>query len=480
VTRSARGRFVRQRLDAFLIERHYPGATQGGLRADVEHHQCELPDVLELRDRDPVTSRQLVCALTLCGLFARGATQQARGERVYVSRLFTVPAAALRPQVAHPFPAQALILGVPFISWDEAAKLDYHDKQILNPSVPASLGMVREYWGQDRGLRAKALDTPTGWTTMGGEGGTLDSLRSLVARGIPIVVNLAMTPAAHQAEPNAAAMATMVGSGELASASTKLTEQQWARAQQLLSEYGFGIWSGVLGKMVPADTLRRWGELLGIKTWQESVLQTRRVVIGYDDERKVVILHDPSFGPAWEVSYDDFERMWALFDHDYLVTHPTDYANLLAARPAGGPYPPRTAGQHAAENFVFGYALASVGRLAEAQARLQAGLAAPGLPKGYQHLFLLELARVTEATGDTTQAISDYEKSGALIPQHHRPWLFLSRLYERSDRAAWHAKAIDLRRKAEKLCEDPKAREAAQRALPHDFTMMGCAGLLPL
>ncbi len=389
-------------------------------------------------------------------------------------------APALQTQVAHPLPTHALILGVPFISWDEAAKLDYHDKQILNPSVPASLGMVLEYWGQNRSLLAKDLGAPPGWTSTWGEDGTLDSLRSLVSRGIPIVVNLAMTPAAHQAEPNAAAMATLIGSGELASPSTKLTQHQWEHAQPLLSEYGFGIWSGVLGKMVPADTLRRWGEVLGIKTWQESVLQTRRVVIGYDDQRNVVILHDPSFGPAWEVSYDDLERMWALFDHDYVASYPTDYATLLATRSAVHPYASRTVGQRAAENFVFGYALASVGRLAEAQARFQAGLAAPGLPKGYQHLFLLELARLAEVKGDTADAISGYERAGALIPQHHRPWLLLSRLYERSDRAAWHAKAVDLRRKAEKLCEDPKAREAMQRALPHDFTMMGCAGLLPL
>ena len=279
----------------------------------------------------------------------------------------------VQAQPVHPLPSHALIAGVPFISWGEAAKLDYHDKQILNPSVAASQGMVLEYWGQDRRRLAKTSDTLQGWTSAGGEGGKLDSIRSYVARGIPIVVNLAMTPAAHPAEPNAAALATLIGSGELR-AGSNLTQQQWEHAQQLLTQYA-GISSGVLGKMADLDTLRRWGDLLGQKIWQESVLLTSRVVVGYDDERKVVVLHDPSFGPAWEVSYGDFERMWGLFDHASMLMYPPDYAKVLASRSAVPSYAQRTAAQRAAESFVFGYALASTGRLAEANVRLNAGLA---------------------------------------------------------------------------------------------------------
>ena len=122
---------------------------------------------------------------------------------------------------------------------------------------------------------------------------------------------------------------------------------------------------------------------------------------------------------------------------------------------------------------MFGYALASVGRLADAKERLAAGLGAPDVPPGYRHLFLLELARVAEAMGDTAGAVSGYEAAGKIVPQHHRPWIFESRLYE-------GAKAAELHRKAEKLCADPKAQEALAHALPHDFTMLGCGGLLPL
>lgn len=377
----------------------------------------------------------------------------------------------VEPQAhGQPLPSHAIILGVPFISWNEAAKLDYHDKNVLNPSVPAAEAMISEYWGQDlRGL-AKGTEAPEGWTSAGGEGASLDSLRSYVARGIPIIVKLAMTPVAHFVEPNVAALATLVGSG-VGAAGSNLTQQQFEQGQQLVAQYA-GIWSGVLGKMVAPDTLRRWGDALGTKVWQESVLLSSRVVVGYDDDRKVVIVHDPSFGPAWEIGYDDFETMWALFDHFYVVMYPPDYAKLVGAHASARPYAPRTASQRAAESFVFGYALASVGRLGDAKARLEAGLGAPDVPQGYRHLFLLELARVAEARGDTAAAISGYEESGKLIPQHHRPWIFESRLNA--------GKAAELRRKADKLCADRKAQEAVVRALPHDFTMFGCGGLLPL
>ena len=88
------------------------------------------------------------------------------------------------------------------------------------------------------------------------------------------------------------------------------------------------------------------------------------------------------------------------------------------------------------------------------------------------------LGKVAEADGDTATAISAYEQAGALLPQHHRPWLFLSQLYAHSGRADQQAKAADLRKRAEGLCRGGNVDAAVQRSLPHDFAMMGCAGLL--
>ena len=372
-------------------------------------------------------------------------------------------------------PAHALVAGVPFISWGDAARLDYQNKNILNPSIPASMAMMLEYWGGNRHQLAESFAAPSGWTTSGGVGGTMDSVRSYVARGIPIMVIAALTPIAHQVEPMAAAMATVVGSGQLTGGGN-LTASQGRHVQDLVSEYaGFG--SGVMGKMVAPDTLRHWGELLGQDISQETLFEAARVVIGYDDVRKVVILQDPSFGPAWEVSYDDFDTMWALMGRNFAVTYPSG-SPQSAVRSGTGAYAERTPSQRAAETFVFGYALASTGRFAEAKTRLSAGLSSTAVPVGYRHLFLLKLGRVAASSGDTAEAITDYEQAGALIPEHHRPWLFLSRLYAGSSRAESRAKSADLQRRAAKLCRDAKTREAARRALPHDFTMMGCDGLL--
>src|SRR5205807_4815474 len=103
-------------------------------------------------------------------------------------------------------PPRALILGVPFIAWSEAANLDYANKNIVNPSLPASEGMVLEYWGRDlTPLQQEELQVP-GWVASGGDGGTFDSLKLDVARGIPVVVCLAMTPIAHNPGPGAAVM----------------------------------------------------------------------------------------------------------------------------------------------------------------------------------------------------------------------------------------------------------------------------------
>jgi hypothetical protein len=89
-------------------------------------------------------------------------------------------------------PSHVLILGVPFISWSEAANLPYWEKQAVNPSLPASEGMILKYWGQDLAALRDSAPTVPGWVHQGGDGGSLDSLKSFVARGIPVVVCLAL------------------------------------------------------------------------------------------------------------------------------------------------------------------------------------------------------------------------------------------------------------------------------------------------
>lgn len=374
--------------------------------------------------------------------------------RVLIIAGISVGAPALPAQANHPLPPRALILGVPFISWSDAANLDYANKDVVNPSVPASEGMVLQYWGHDLTALKQQEQTPPGWTNRAGDSGSVDVLKANISRGIPVVVCPALTSVAHNPGVGAAAMMAM---------SDSATREALERESS----------SGVLGPMVALDTLRRWGQVIGGEALRESLLLACRVVIGYDDVRKVVIFHDPSFGPAWEVSYADFEPMWNFSNRSYTLMYPDDFAKVLARRSTAPVYPPRTAAQHAAEEYVYGYALASVGRRSEAEARLKDGLAIPGLTPGYRHLMLLELARLAEARHDTATALATYRQSGDLLPQDPRAWAFQGELLQHDSHPGSRQQADSLRSRVTALCADSAAQRAAWRALPHDFVIMG-------
>src|SRR5438045_3834549 len=211
-----------------------------------------------------------------------------------------VIASPLRGQATHQLPPRALITGVPFISWSEAASLDYANKNIVNPSLPASEGMVLKYWGRSLSALQQEEALP-GWARRSGENESVDSLKAVVSRGIPVVVCLAMTPIAHNPGPGAPAIMAM---------SDSTTRMKLGSGDSS---------SGALGQMFALDTLRRWAQVLGGETLRESMFMACRVVIGYDEPRKVMILHDPSFGPAWELSYADFATMWSFWNWFYMA-----------------------------------------------------------------------------------------------------------------------------------------------------------------
>ncbi|MDA2929702.1 ankyrin repeat domain-containing protein, partial [Acidobacteria bacterium AH-259-O06] len=352
-----------------------------------------------------------------------------------------------------------LILGVPFISWREAARLEYQDKEILNPSFAASLGMVLKYWGQDLKLLKKGDEAlprgPGGWGHVdSGEGKNLNDLKRFIDRGIPVIVSPAMTPYAHTLDPGLFAIAAMM-------------------RFQIKQE---GICSGVLGRMVSLGMFRDLEARFNMSPW-ESLLQSSRVVIGYDDKQKIVILHDPSFGPAWQVSFDDFEKMWKPTKRWYLAAYPPSYAEVLAKQSPAPDYAPRTPDQQAAEQFVFSYALSCVGRMVEAQERLKNGLAIPGIAKGYQHLLLFELALQYGTLGNTEEAIAAAQKATELLPEHHRPWGFLAEVYRSSFIEGWQQKAAAAERRASDLCSDPAARKIVARVLARDVWIFVCESL---
>jgi tetratricopeptide (TPR) repeat protein len=380
-------------------------------------------------------------------------------------------------------PSHALIPGVPFVSWRDGARLDYQDKEILNPSFASSLGMILKYWGQDLKLlqhsEAALPKGPSGWAIVKeGEATSLEEVKSFVAQGIPVLVSPALTPVAHTPNPAIGAMATMLAAKEITiqpDGRASLTRSAADRYGQLVAERG-GPSSGVLGKMEPLETFRSWEDLLRRPAW-ESLFMSARVVIGYDDDRRTVTLHDPSFGPAWEVSYEDFEKMWQPRQRWYVAARPANYVDVVAKNAGAGAYKPRTADQRAAEHFVYGYALSSIGRATEAEAEIKRGLAVAGVTKGYEHLLMFELAQLLLARGNTDEAIAAGRRATELIPEHHRPWKWLAQAYRGTLMEGREQKATDAESKARSLCSDRRAQQTVARMLAQDFSIFGCEPL---
>ena len=73
---------------------------------------------------------------------------QASLVAVFLSVLSLASAMAFAQEAKTPpsdLPAKALILSVPYVSWNEAAQLRYEHKRILNPSYVATMKMIRRY-----------------------------------------------------------------------------------------------------------------------------------------------------------------------------------------------------------------------------------------------------------------------------------------------------------------------------------------------
>jgi hypothetical protein len=277
-----------------------------------------------------------------------------RAIPVALALLTAACAPSSTPHVGEPsggggVPTKALILGVPFVSFDEAAQISRTGAPLASPSFLASTVMFLSYWGvqptaaMEQLRHFKQLKRFSG---TGGKGKGVDALKPWIARQIPVIVSTAITPIAHTPDPSAMAFATV--GGKKRNLTTRAETDAFAhRFFEIV-----GPSSGLLGRMERLETFRR------LETPWESLLESHRVVIGYDDDRRVIILHDAAFGPAWEVRYDDFERMWDARDRWGGAAVPPEFEKILASR-LRPEYPPRTPDQRAAEQYVLGYALSS-------------------------------------------------------------------------------------------------------------------------
>lgn len=170
---------------------------------------------------------------------------------------------------------QTVILNVPFISWEDE-RLPVGE---MNPSDPASFGMIFGYWGKDLSELFADDDQEdlNDWTMEGKQGTSIKDLKPYITNQIPILVRpTALTPFAHPISP----------------LPFELGAKQYPDTLEQTS-------GSLLGVFVPLD----YSGLSAIPNSkgliQEDLLWSSKVVVGYDDSQSVIYLHDPTFGPYW-------------------------------------------------------------------------------------------------------------------------------------------------------------------------------------
>lgn len=358
-----------------------------------------------------------------------------------------------------------IITGVPFVGWTEARGWKYPDREVLNPSFPAAYAMVLRYWGTDPAILerddwGKQLQEQ-GWHFEEKQASSLTELRDLIDRNLPVLVLPAMTPFAHRIQP----MNAIFWNGKV-----RLKDGQSVTLKLKSSR------CGMLGFVAALDSLEDTERKIGLQ--QESLYVTARVIIGYDKERKTVLMHDPSLGPAWEVPEQDFEKMWQYSKREYDVLYPPNYFDLLGAKTSALPYA-RTPDNDAAVHYWYGCALESVDLLERAEEELRSGLQLPYISKGAEHLLRFELAQVLNLRGSHEEAIAEARKAVALIPDNPEPWRLIESVARCCGGKSGKKDAAEAADRVRSLCtKDGEMRFSRALAVEFDFNagVVYCAG----
>ena len=350
-----------------------------------------------------------------------------------------------------PLPAKAHIEGVPYVAYHDARDAEYPGSDVVNPSLTAVAQMIYHFWGGDFITNARAKSFPEGWTTSSGANASLDDLKGLLARGIPVQVAPSTTPDAHR----------LYSTPKLCSAVMSVSFEQPHAT------------SGALGEMVShraVEQLRDGGCSAGLN---DSVILASKLLVGYDDERRVFAMHDPSLGPGLELAYDQFERMWRVTEAKYWAWHPA----VIAPESAGHATEvrARTSDDEAAVALFRAYGLEVAGRYADAEAVLREALTLEGLGDSRRHLLQLELAVSLNESGSCAEAIDAARQAQASFGDYALAHSVLANLLACStDRTARNEAKQELKR-AKSLCSGKAQRRVADE-LGRDFHVMGCDG----
>jgi tetratricopeptide (TPR) repeat protein len=359
-------------------------------------------------------------------------------------------------ETTEPLPAQHYIEGVPFVSWGEAASLDYPDRDILNPSYTAASQMIWRYWGVP-------IDPTTGWPAeelpegayQSVDNASLFDLRREIALGHPVEIYPAITSHAHYLYIVVKMMSV-------------LTKDSGYVLEQT------GPTSGMFDEMVSIDAfLEAVAKGCPKNLISDSVYVAQRVVVGYDDTRGVMIIHDPIFGPDWEVPYEDFLEMWRFAFNKMSVPRLDEVG--FEPQPAAVAHPVRTADHDAAFALFNGYSLAAVNRLQEAESELRRGLSLDGISLRYQHLLRVELGSLLTSTRRFDEAIAVLREAIQIYPDYFRAWGELGNAYRGKGDRKSRRNAETAYETAQKLCSTQTEGKVALE-LGKDFFVSGCRG----
>lgn len=375
-------------------------------------------------------------------------------DREYLKRAvaaLVILAAFLGARAQEPVPASVYIDGVPFVGYHAARDAEFPGSDVTNPSYAAVAQMMFGYWGEDFLVRARAGAMPEGWTQSGGEDGSPGDLKALLARGIPVIVVPATTPEAHRLYPM-----------------TKM----WAELQSVAYEAPHAT-SGALGEMIShraVEELREGGCEMGLN---DSVILASRLLLGYDEERQVFIMHDPSLGPNLEFGYEEFLGMWRVTGGKYWAYHP----EAIPAEPPGrrADVRARTADDEAAVALFRAYGLEITGLYPRAESLLREALTREGLSVGRRHLLGLELAVSLNESGRCAEAVEVARQANAVFGDYALAHAVLGNLLACSGDPAASREAKREMDRARSLCGEEVQRRVAD-VLGRDFPVMGCNG----
>jgi len=352
-----------------------------------------------------------------------------------------------------PLPSRAYIEGVPFVGYHEVRDATFPGSDVVNPSLTAVSEMMYGYWGGDFVGAARTKTLPAGWISQSGKRATLEDLKALIARGVPVAVTPATTPYAHRLYLTPKLCASFKSVSYTAPRPT----------------------SGALGEMVSlhaVDEIRDGGCDVGLN---DSVYLAARLLVGYDDERQVLLMHDPSLGPNLELAYDEFMPMWRAMEAKYWAVHPDPVPETPPGR--AGDLRARTPDDDAAAALFRAYGLEVIGEYAQAEQLLRAALAEQGLSAPRRHLLLLEMAVTLNETGRCTQAVDAARAAIAEFGDYALAHAVLANLLSCSVDPAAAKEATREQSRAKLLCGKRAQRRVADD-LGHDFHVVGCNGEL--